>query len=292
MPTASFNLTDSQGHATQVSAAFTVEAAVGTFFGACPANPGGESLTAANTVITKWGAGASVRQFFTGLPTPNVPVGASVVHSSGKPTDTAVNSGSLDAAIEAMVQATPNGHILELQHESNNDGLTGSQITARIAAKNRLYDIKQTVKPGVLVAHTFTGGFWASYGNDATRDSWLATARGDLLGLDADGVHDTTGPTYDMTYADEVANVLRYLTRFTFKWDGWTVPECGTSRQPWDTAGSARATWLRDQAAILTNNGAYAVMAYDYNTSAHNTATDYNQLKTGTPEFTVGSSPI
>lgn len=269
---------------------------MGTLFGACPINgqaTGGESLTAANSVVTKWGTGAAVRQFFDNLPAaPNTPAGASVVHTSWYTTDSTVNGGSLDDDIAALIEATPDGHILEYKHESDNDDLTSSQITARIAAKNRLYDIKETVKPGVLVAHTMTGGFWASYGNDTTRDLWLATARGDLLGGDMDGLHTTTGPTYVTSYADEVANVLRYLDRFSFKWGGWTVPEHGTSRQPWDTTGSARAGWLTEQTDLFIGNGAYAVMLYDYNTSAHNTSTNYNQIKTGTPEFTVWSNLV
>lgn len=285
MPSVTATVTDSSGQSASASVAYQIAS---TFFGACPANPGGESLAAAQTVIAKWGTGAAGRQFYaasSSFGTPKHPAGASVVHSSYRPPDSSVNSGSLDAQIEALIAATPNGDILEFWHESDNDGLTSSQRTARIASKNRLYDIKQTVKPGVLVAHTMTGGFWASYGNDATRDAWLATARGDLYGLDADGAHSYTGPTYVTSYADEVANVRRYLGRFALKWPGWTTPEFGTSRQPWDTTGAARADWFGEQSEILSGGGSYAVMAYDYNTSAHNTATDYNQLKVGTPEF-------
>lgn len=257
------------------------------WFGACPANPGGESLAAAQTVLTKWGTGASIRQFKTNISAPNHPAGASIVHTSMRPNKTQVLNGSLDSTILSMINATPNGDIIEFYHEPDNDGLNSTGIAEMIAVKNYLYDMKQTIKPGVLVAATFTGGFWASYGNDSTRDTWTSTLRCDLLGLDADGVHDGTGPTYDTSYADEVANVKRYMTRHAFKFPGWTVPEFGTSRQPWDTTGTPRANWIQAQSQIFITNGAYSVMAYDYNTSAHGTDNDYNQFKTGTPEYTT-----
>lgn len=266
--------------------------AVATYFGACPTNPGGESLAAAQTVLTKWGTGASIRQFKTNISNSNHPSGASIVHTSMRPDKASVLNGSLDSVITSLINSTPNGDIIEFYHEPDNDDLTSAGITEMIAVKNYLYDMKQAIKPGVKVAATFTGGFWASYGNDATRDTWISTLRCDLLGLDADGVHDSTGPTYGMSYADEVANVKRYMTRFAFKFPGWTVPEFGTSRQPWDTTGTPRASWIDAQSQTFVDNGAYAVMFYDYNTSAHNTETDYNVIKTGTPEFTTWQARV
>lgn len=258
-----------------------------TMFGACPTNPGGTSLSAAQTVLTKWGTGASIRQFATNIAAPNHPTGASIVHTSFRPDKASVLNGSLDSAITSMLNATPNGDIVEFYHEPDNDGLTSTGIAEMIAVKNYLYDKAKAIKPGVLVAATFTGGFWASYGNDGTRDTWTSTLRADLLGLDADGVHDGTGPTYDTSYSDEVANVKRYMTRHAFKFPGWTVPEFGTSRQPWDTTGTPRANWFSTYAQVFADNGAYMVAVYDYDTSAHSAADDYNSLKTGTPEFTT-----
>lgn len=265
----------------------------GTYFGACPENPGGTSLADAQRVVTKFGGNPSIRQFHSDTAItapPRHPTAASIVHTSYRPSDSQVNSGALDAQIEALVAACPDGDILEFKHESDNDGLDAAGRTARIAMKNRLYDIKQTVKPGVLVAHTATGGMWASYGSDSVRDSWMLTARADLIGLDADGIHDGTGPTYDTSYADEVANVLRYLAKSTLKghgFIGWTVPEHGTSRQPWDTTGTPRANWFNRECQRFSDGGAYAVMIYDYDTGAHNLANDYNRVKVGTPEFTA-----
>jgi hypothetical protein len=243
-------------------------------------------------VITKWGSGTAIRQFFGSDITkgPNHPSGATVVHSSYKPDVASVNNGSLDAQITALIQRTQAGDIIEFYHEPDNDGLDATGIANMIAAKNRLYDLKQQVKPSVNVAATMTGGFFASYTSESTRVPWYSL-RGDLVGLDADGVHDTTGPTYDMTYADEIAGAKTFMTRNT-TWKGWTVPEHGTSRQPWDTTGNARANWFSAQIKLFIDNGAYAVMLYDYNTSAHNTSTNYNQVYAGTPEFTVWTGAI
>lgn len=263
-----------------------------TYIGACPANPGGQSLSAATTVISKWGSGSAIRQFFSSDLTrgPNHPVGASVVHSSYKPSVSAVNSGSLDNQIKALIQRTPAGDIIEFYHEPDNDGLNPSGITAMIAAKNRLYDLKQQVKPSVKVAATMTGGFFANYSSESKRAPWYGL-RGDLIGLDADGVYDTSGPTYDISYTDEIAGVKAFMTHSS-SWKGWTVPEFGTARQPWDMTGSARASWLSQQMKLFVDGGAYAVMLFDYNTSGHDTSTNYNQIKTGTPEFTVWKNAI
>lgn len=262
----------------------------GTFFGACPENPGGESLADATRVVTKWGPRASIRQFHGNSFVSRHPAGCSVVHSSYRPSsDAAVNSGSYDTIFEALIASTPDGDILECDHESDNDGLSAAARTERIRAKNRLYEIKQVVKPGVLVAHTHTGGMWASYGSDATRDAWMLTAKGDLIGVDCDGVHDTSGPTVGISYTDEVANAKRYLAKSAVRGNGfigWLVPENGTSRQPWDN-GSARADWFEEQCAMFADEGAYAVMAYDFNTSAHNLANNYNRVLPGTPEYTI-----
>jgi hypothetical protein len=264
----------------------------GTYIGACPANPGGESSSAAQTVISKWGTGAAIIQFFGSDITkgPYRPAGASVVHSSYKPSIASVLNGSLDDEIRALIQRTPAGDIIEFYHEPDNDGLSASGIADMIAAKNRLYEIKQQIKPSVLVAATMTGGFFANYTSESKRVPWYGL-KADLVGLDADGVHDTTGPTYYMTYADEIAGVKAFMTHGT-TWKGWTVPEHGTSRQPWDTTGDARANWFTAQLKLFKDNGAYAVMLYDYNTSAHNTSTNYNQVLAGTPEFTVWANAL
>lgn len=268
------------------------------YFGACPADGAPGGVAGAQSVLTKWGSHAAVRQFFGDFTSmPSVIPGCPIVHSSYRPdavgeaqpfTDAQIAAGAADNAISAVIQATPNNWVLEIKHESDNDGLTGQAWTDRINAKNRPYILKQSIKPGVLICHTHTGGMWASYGNDTTRDLNMATAKGDLIGLDADGVHDSVGPKYDTDYADEVANVKRYLAKFKANgFQGWSVPEHGTSRQPWDTTGTPRAEFFSRNTQYFVDNGAMYVCLFDFNTSAHNLSNDYNRILPGTPEYDV-----
>lgn len=274
------------------------------FYGACPTNGNGNGATsaAATSVLTKWGTGASIRQFFgtLGLTVgPFHPAGASVVHSDWKPPDADVNSGALDQQLIDMINRTPDGDIIELWHESDAGGVNGlngnaAGRAARIAAKNRLYDLKQQTKPGVLVAHTFTGGLFANWSTDATRRLW-DDCRGDLLGIDLDGVFDYTGPAYEKTdwiAAQAVANAKAFIARNAANgWKGWTVPEFGTAKADWDTDGTVFKQWLTDQAAAL--DGAYAVMYYDYNAlAANNTATQHEAIYSSDPAFPVWKSLV
>lgn len=271
---------------------------VGTVWSACPANPGGNDLAAQKRVPTKWGAfGAvvGVRQFMSAAPVtvgPFLAPGVERVHTSWNLDDAAVNSGSLDKDIDAMLlraAATPYVHLVENRHESDNDGLTGTALTNRIKAKNRIWERKEALGLGdkVLVVATFTGGFWASYGSDATRDLWLSQTKCDVAGLDADGVHTKTGPDYRTSYADEVKNLLRYQAKYGIP--HVTVPEFGTSRQPWDTTGQPRAGWVLVQARILATAKPLMVAAYDYNTASNpgGPGKPFNQLTAGSPEFGV-----
>jgi hypothetical protein len=262
---------------------------VSTYFGACPANPGGTGTSAQGTVLSKFGTGAAARVFHGSDLTsgPSHASGVSIVHASFKPSVSQVNSGALDAQIEALIQRTQAGDVIEFWHEPDNNGLTGTGITEMIKAKNRLYEIKQRIKPSVLVAATMTGGFFANYTSESERQPWYGL-KGDLVGLDADGVHDSSGPTYDTSYSDEISGVKTFMTRNpSAGWIGWSVPEHGTSRQPWDTTGTPRANWFTAQTKLMIDNGAYYVMLFDYNTGAHNLSDDYNQVLPGTPEHTV-----
>lgn len=267
-----------------------VSAPTGTrYFGACPDNThAGASTTSATAVVTKYGQRASVRHFHSpsqGItPLPVHPASVSVVHTSWKASGT-------DAQLNAIIDATPNGDIIELFHESdvqrNSAGnWTPQMVLDRIAVKNHLYDLKQKRKPGVLVAHTTAAYLFTSNRTDAQRDEWFATARGDLIGIDCDGAHDTTGPTVGIDYGTAIANAKRYVTKYAKNgFIGYTVPEFGTSRQPWDTNGQARADWFAAQAAKMT--GAYCVMVYDFNSGTHTTATDFNILPNPSLELTT-----
>jgi hypothetical protein len=273
------------------------------YFGACPDHlHSGANTTAAQAVLTKYGTNASVRLFhgpgaFAQLPVH--PAGASVVHTSWKigSLTSSVLSGAQDAALTAWINAARNGDIIEIAHESdverNGDAKanpphiwTAQEILTRIKVKNYLYDLKQKIKPGVLVAHTTAAYLFGNQRTDAQRDEWFATARGDLIGIDCDGAHDTTGPTYGIDYGPAVANAKRYVTKYKANgFKGYTVPEFGTSRQPWDPSGNVRSDWFAAQSAKMT--GAYLINVYDFNSGTHTTATNFNYLPNPSPELTT-----
>lgn len=253
-------------------------------FGACP-NAGGTSAAAAQSVVTKFGTKASIR-IFHGSADPltwtPVPAG-SVAQQSFKPATTIT-----DAQIDSLLNAA-RGNLITFWHEPDNDGLTATARAARIALMNRLYDRNVALGRPATVVPTFTGGFFASYGTQANRDLW-ADVKGDLVGLDADGVQDTNGgPTYDLTYQDEVDNVLKWITANP-EYKGWTVPEFNTSRASWDTTGNIRRDWAKDQVDNVFMKAAIkptAVMWFDYNASTTSEA-----MPNPSPELTYWKSLV
>jgi hypothetical protein len=268
----------------------------GTLFGACPTNPGGASLTAAQTVAQKFGGIPAVRQFNGAELTWNATPAKTAVHRSWKPAASVTNA-QIDTLLRAAdADAVKNGvkHILTFWHEPDNDSLSAGARADRIALINRLHERKVALGlKNVQTSVIFTGGFFASYGSQANRDLWNGV-KGDLVGLDADGVHTTTTSATDYTtkYDDEVANVKKFMATNIFV--GWTVPEFGTSRQNYfDPTGSKRAAWMKYWGEYFAAQGAAQVLFYDYDTSAHNGTTDnYNVIKTGTSEFTVWKALI
>ena len=154
----------------------------------------------------------------------------------------------------------------------------------------------------------FVGTFWSSSTTDATRDQWMLTARGDLIGLDYDGVHDLhTSPPPDgityyantgsqtsssnkMTPASRIANIQRYIERFQDNgWTGFCIPEFGTSRAPWDTNGAGRLKWMQDSTDLFVAAGAVTIHAYD--DRAGSPLKD-DVLYPGTPEYDYWRSQV
>lgn len=277
MPTVSGSVTGSDGQTATWSASWTVGSV--TRFGACPTNPGGTSAAAAQTVVTKMGTGAAVRQFMTSiLDWPTVPTG-SLMWRSYKPATTVT-----DAQIDALLMAAA-GHLVTFWHESDNDGLTATARAARIALMNRLYDRNVALGRPATIVPIFTGGFFADYGTQANRDLW-ASVKGDLIGVDMDGVHDTTAPI-GISYADETAEVMDWIAAHP-ECDGWAIGEFGTSRQPYDATGVMRRDWMAAQVGVFLAAPIKptVINVYDYDTSAHNGATtDYNRLNDPSPEL-------
>ena len=235
-----------------------------TLFGACPTNPGGESLAAAQRVIDKFGPGAAVRQFRSALATPHTPADASIVHTSYKPDLDDVIAGRLDAQIRAVAKATPAGHIIEIWHEADSKVRSGSIDKAKvIAAKNRFYDVAKDANPAALVATTYTG--WLFEPKSKLDPEEWAGVKADLLGVDLDGIQSWPYPDY----TDEIQRVIDAAKRWGVP--GWCVPELGMDIQPADPDGTARADWIRKYAALCNDAGARYVAWFDYAMSAART---------------------
>lgn len=269
------------------------------YFGSTVTTSGGNASTSAG-VVSKFGVGTSIRIFFSSgdlTLRPTIPAGLSIAHLSYKPSTTAVASGSLDADITALVNFCRPGWILSFQHEyENTAGLTSTDIANWKACNNHLYDIAKSVKPSVLTAPVFLGGTLASYSTNALRDTWCTGLRGDLFGVDCDGVHiSSTEPNYNrITYADELNNAETYMRHPSNSgFTAITVPEHMTARvNPPDPTGSLRAAWFQAQTQLMIDHGVYAAMCWDHNIGGHDTATNFNELPTGSPELTLWRSLV
>jgi len=260
--------------------------ATDVLWGACPAYPGGSSLSAAQRVVDKWGAGVHIRQFTnasSSLPWNPVPSG-SLMHRSYKPPTTITN-----AAIDTLLRAAE-GHYVTFWHEPENDGLSTSARNARINLMNRLYDRNVALGRPATVVPTFTGWMFAANnsGGARTRDLWDGV-KGDLLGVDYDGIH-----SYGTEYDDETDEVMEWLADNP-EYRGWAIPEFGTSRRPSDPSGAGRTAWMREQVGFFLDAPIppETVDWFDYNTSAHDTVGEgLNSIQPGSPEFVYWQSLV
>ena len=230
-----------------------------------------------SAVQTKFGEPkVYVRQFIgSTLSWPSsVPDGV-LLHRSFKP-PTSITNAQID---NLLLQAE--GHWVTFWHEPDNDGLSASGRADRIALMNRLYDRNVALGRPVTVVPTFTGGMFADYRDEAYKQQW-AGVKGDLLGVDYDGIH-----SYTTDYDDETDEVMDWLDQNT-EYVGWAVPEFGTSRQSSDSTGNGRRAWMEEQVGYMVDAPVQpsGVAWYDYN------STPQNSIEPGTPEYNYWKSLI
>jgi len=250
-----------------------------TLFGACAPYPGGQTDAAAQTVIAKWGHPVALRHFCTTFRNPPTNPGFSIVHTSYKQNNDAVGiaAGNYDTQIAALAAATPAGHVVEWMHEHDKkvrDGVVS--MSNLVAAKNRFYDVVKANNPAVLVACTVTG--WEmdpSSGRDP--DTW-GVLRGDLFGVDCDGVHPASLPYPE--FRRDAQGAIDFIERWAHMgYQGWCVPEFGAPRlSTGDADGRHRAAWMLDYAAFFVEFGARYVCLYDYESSPGNELTTPAEL--------------
>lgn len=272
-------------------------------FGACPTLPNAGNLA---SVTTKYGAGAAVRMYggnFVALAA-NYYGSSQLVHYSFKPKNASGNpdvagiaAGTYDAAITTMANSIRAGDVVEFCHEIDQN-VTGGLVpswSSAIAAKNQFYNVVKAARPDVLVANTYTGYFFQSGSpHYAEIDSTAGLIKGDILGIDCDGVHPTALPYTD--YQAETTRALKFLTDFASLGYRWiSVPEYGCPNinqfagNGVDTNDSARATWMTFYGNLWINTGKclYA-LAYDYESSSGNTLTAAGTISAWTDLVTRG----
>jgi hypothetical protein len=247
------------------------------WWGACTPNPGGSSGSAAQRTVDKWGAPVYLRQFVSAgsLSWSGQPSG-SLMHRSYKPPSTIT-----DAAIDGLLRSAE-GHYITFWHEPDNDGLSGSARRARIGLMNRLYDRNVALGRPAIVVPTFTGWMFSNQTSDSYRKNQWRDVKGDLLGVDFDGIH-----SYSTSYADETNEVMDWLDDNP-EYQGWAIPEFGTSRRPSDPSGVGRVAWMQRQVEVFVSAPVppEAVAWFDYNTGAHDTVAEgVNAIEPGSPEF-------
>ena len=239
-----------------------------TAWGACPVMPGGESMTAAQGVVTRWGPSSAVRQFFGSLKQPNIPPGSAVVHASYNMTavpTAALLAGDLDETIRAWARALPSvlgvRLVVEWLHEPDAKVSKGSiSLADAVAGKKRWRALVETERPDVRTACTLTG--WAA---DPRSGADLAPWAdcGTVLGLDLDGIRPTALPYPDFSQetalARDLVTSLGYAT--------WAVPEFGAPRISTDADGLHRAAWITACGVALAEAGAEYVCAYEYDST-------------------------
>lgn len=235
-----------------------------TIWGSCPVG-GGTSLAAAQTVVTKWGSGVSVRQFFVDFADgPRFPTGAPLVHDSFKPDVASLIAGTLDSSITAWVNgiSVPQGvtFCVEVWHELDKKVRDGVIVLADgIAAKNRFYDLVKAANPSIKVVSTYTG--WLFEPSSGLDPSIYTPAKCDWLGIDLDGINPTNG-NYP-SFTSEISSMDSWVLQ-TANCTGWCVPEFGSPRDlTYDVNGDLRAVWMSNHGPLLGGNARY-VCNFEY----------------------------
>jgi hypothetical protein len=134
-----------------------------------------------------------------------------LLHRSYKPLTTVTNTQIDELLLKAR------GHWITFWHESDNDGLSASARADRIALMNRLYDRNVALGRPVTVVPTFTGWMFSDQTTDAYRKDFWRGVKGDLVGVDYDGIHNS-GTDYD----DETVEVMQWLAEYP-EYTGWAA---------------------------------------------------------------------
>jgi len=233
-----------------------------TVYGGCPAK-GGESLAAQTTVVTKYGKGAAVRQFFGSTTVAPRNPDVSLVHGSWKPSLTQIT----ETWVTTITKNLKDGDVVEVWHESDKKVTDGAYTyDDLLARKNKFYDTVKKVRPGLLVCNTVTG--WLMDPKSGKDPSRWGAVQADILGIDCDGIRPTKLPYTN--YEDETKAAQAFITKYAASgYRCFSVPEFGCPRIPdADPSGVERAKYHEHYAKLWMSTGACLyVTLYEYNSS-------------------------
>ena len=230
-------------------------------FGACPP----ANSTAADVVV-KWGSGAFIRTFL-GFPgtVPTKEVGASGAHfswsfgittangdknhtdaenlaiknasiASNTATYNKIMAGDYNAAMILCIKnLDPNYFFVEAIHEADTKYKSGTITMAQLTGiKNWFYDLVKANNPNLRVVVTLTGYSFSDANPDYTKgvtDSLYGVLKGNVIGLDVDGIHATAGNGYTYPQMQTRAkNAQKWIIdHATMGYTDYAFPEWGTS---------------------------------------------------------------
>jgi len=252
-----------------------------TDFGACPTKGGN-----ATQVPTKWGKGTALRTFASsgGFTAPPPVVDVGTWHHSWKPS---LGTAMTTAAVTAAVKNAREGDFVEVWHEVDvkvhGGSLSQADANAIKAMKNTFYDIIQTARPDLFVAHTVSAwlfndqsGEYPGNAGDAGTAEWHANVKADVIGIDCDGMSNIT--KYP-DFTSSIKNVRAFVEDKGF--GGWAVPEFIHPRISTDPTGSQRAAFFTTHGNKFRDGGAVYVTLFDYNYRPN------QEVIVGSPEYTA-----
>lgn len=245
-----------------------------TRFGACPAKPGGTSLAAAQTVVTKWGKGAAVRQFYSATDVGMCPPDSSIMHGSWKPSAAQIT----ETWAQTVLKNYRDGDCAEVWHEADKKVSDGAYTYEDLLArKNKFYDIVKKVRPGIRVVNTVTG--WMMDPKSGKDPSRWGAVKADVFGIDCDGVRPTALPYTN--YEAETKAALEFIEKYKANGYQWfAVPEYGCPRiTATDADGSKRALYHDYYCNLWADSGkCLYVTLYEYDSSPNYSLTTQAEI--------------
>lgn len=260
-----------------------------TYVGACPPTDGYPT-----DVPAKWGTPVGLRGFTAGgLSTAPRPSGVDRCHWSWKP---ALGVAITKAQIASALTNAVAGDIVTVWHETDvkyrNGSFTRAQTDQAIALSVQFHELVDEMRtagdiPAVETCDVYaawmfmsnSGLYPGTVDNPRTAAFYLSRHCSDLIGIDCDGISNTSAyPDFTSAATNTLAAVAQYGRR------GWTVPEWMHYRINGDTSGNQRATWFRTQGAMFLGcvPRPRSLLVFDTNFEGR-----VQVIQPGTPEFAV-----